>query len=121
SALTSRLQSEPRGGAPELRVANRLWPGKGLELLADFSKLMADKYGAPIESVDFGDLEGSRKKINAWAAEQTRQKIQELIPKNQLHPDSLLVLTNAIYFKGRWQVPFKSEFTRPQPFYVDGG
>ena len=35
-----------------------------------------------------------------------------------LSGDSRLVLTNAIYFKGKWASPFKKELTRDQPFFL---
>jgi len=37
----------------------------------------------------------------------TQGKIKDLIPQGLLNEMTRLVLTNAVYFKGKWQQPFK--------------
>ena len=51
-------------------------------------------------------------------AAQTKDKIQELIERGLLTPDTRLVLTNAIYFKARWQEEFHKANTADKPFSV---
>lgn len=49
--------------------------------------------------------------INNWVEEKTENKIKELIPQGILNGKTKLVITNAIYFKGLWQVAFRPEQT----------
>jgi serpin B len=58
-------------------------------------------------------------RINAWAAEQTRGFIPQVIEAPQ--PDAGLVGINALYFKGQWASPFEPQATRPRPFHAVGG
>ena len=56
--------------------------------------------------------------INAWVEKETHDKIKNLIPKGALTPLTKLVLTNAIYFKGTWEVPFEKSQTKAGPFHA---
>jgi serpin B len=62
--------------------------------------------------------EAARAEINAWIEKQTAEKNKELIPAGAIDNSTSLVLTNAIYFKGDWVVPFKKELTRDEDFTV---
>ena len=52
------------------------------------------------------------KTINAWVSDKTREKIKELIQRDFISDDTRLILTNAIYFKGRWENGIRE---RPTP------
>lgn len=105
----------------ELAVANRLWGQKGYAFLDAFLGTTRDCYGAALEPLDFGtDAEGARKTINAWVEKQTRDKISGLLQPGSLGPDTKLVLTNAIYFKGKWDSPFDAGRTGDAPFQTSG-
>jgi serpin B len=102
-----------------LSVANRLWGQRGFQFLTEFIKTMMQNYGAGLETLDFaGASEAARQTINRWVEEQTEDRIKDLIPAGVLTPDVVLVLTNAIYFYGKWAAQFPSERTSPEPFYV---
>jgi len=118
-ALQNDLNTAGAGGAFELAVANRLWGQKGYEFLSDFLALVEKNYGAGLEQVDFAaDTEGSRKTINAWVERQTRDKIKDLIKPGVLDAMTRLVLTNAIYFKGKWANEFDKKLTRDEDFFL---
>jgi serine protease inhibitor len=103
-----------------LSVADALWGQAGLPLLPQFLNTMQTNYGGGLKQVDFkGDLEGSRKTINDWVAQNTNNKIQDLL--SQLDPATRLVLTNAIYFKGNWASPFNSYDTQDANFTLASG
>jgi serpin B len=102
-----------------LRVANRLWGQAGFGFRPEFLELLARDFEAGLQEVDFvGDSEGARKTINAWVAERTEDKIQDLLAAGSLGADVRLVLTNAIYFLGQWQNPFQGADTRDRPFFL---
>lgn len=106
----------------ELNVANRLWGAKELPFVEDFLKLTSAHYNACLETLDFsGDVEKARLTINAWVEKETRNRIKELLKPDSLDPATRLVLTNAVYFKGKWQNPFQGEGTRDRPFLLASG
>ena len=100
-------------GAPAgvaLAVANRVWIDDGFVLLPDYAKTV----GAAA-TVDFAKPE-TRATINAWVSENTRAKIPELLPAGAVDARTKLVVTNAIWFKGRWGLPFATTLTKDEPF-----
>jgi serpin B len=108
--------------AYQLSTANALWGQKGYPFRDDFLKLTKDHYGAGFHEVDFaGDLEGSRKAINAWVERETQIKIKELLQQKVLPLNTRLVLTNAIYFKAGWFNKFNKDNTKEEPFFLANG
>jgi serpin B len=105
-----------------LRVADRLWGQKGLALEPVFLGLLRDRYKAPLEVVDFANqTEEARVSINRWAAAQTHDRIRDVLQPGDLSSDSRLVITNAVYFKGEWEVRFRKEETADQLFATPDG
>ncbi len=105
----------------QLDTANALWGQQGLGYRPDFLKLTETYYRAGLHPVDFaGNPEGARKAINAWVEERTREKIKDLIGPGAITPATDLVLTNAIYFKGAWSVPFAKSATKDEDFTTTG-
>ncbi|HXN94832.1 MAG TPA: serpin family protein, partial [Candidatus Acidoferrales bacterium] len=100
-----------------LKEADALWVQTGYSLLPEFLKLNKDNYEAGLNQVDFGGAtEASRQTINLWVEQRTENKIRELLRSGSLASDTRLVLTNAIYFKGDWEVRFKQEDTKYEDF-----
>jgi serpin B len=115
ASLAASLKKEP---AFELVVANALWGQQGYPYKADFLDLLKAGYGSELRTVDFGKAESARAAINQWTAAQTKDKVQELIAPGLLTPTTRLVLTNAIYFKAKWQFEFEKKDTADEPFSV---
>jgi serpin B len=113
------------GGAGEpitIAIANRLFAQSGYEFRQDFRELAQKFYGAPFEQLDFEkNPERERKHINKWVADQTRERIRDLIPPDGVNEATRLVLANAIYLKAPWAEPFSDVATKPAPFHVSGG
>lgn len=102
-----------------LAIANRLWGQQGTAFLEAFLTVTRRDYGAEMGLADFAtNAEGARQEINGWVAQQTEQKIGNLIPAGVLGPDTRLVLANAIYFRGNWAHQFEKSATRDRPFHV---
>jgi serpin B len=118
AALQTSLEQVPRLGNVQLLVANSLWPAKGLPVRKEFLSQIERAYSTRLTPLDFGETEAARQTINRWVAEQTRGKIREFFQSGLLDPLSLLVLANAIYFKGDWAEQFNSERTQLQPFHL---
>ena len=104
-ALLSDLNG-PHDGY-QLRVADALWAQQGGTFLDDFLEVMKNDYGAGFNQVDFKDAtEAARLTINQWVEQNTDDKIKDILQSGVLTPQTRLVLTNAIYFKGTWQTEF---------------
>ena len=112
-----------RKGRPyQLAVANALWGERTFPFRQAFVRDLGRHYGAGLFGVDFiGAPEVSRKRINLWVADQTNRRIKDLLPQGVIKPDTRLVLTNAIYFKGDWARQFDEKHTRSQPFTLADG
>jgi serpin B len=103
----------------QLAVANSLWPQKDYKFLPDYLELCKKYYGTSIHPVDYvGDTEGARREINTWVEKKTNDKITDLLKPGSLDPSNVLVLVNAIYFKGKWAKRFEVSQTEEQPFYL---
>jgi serpin B len=106
-----------RRGAPyTLTVSNALWGQEGDHFLPEFLK-QAGKFGADLRRVDFRSAH-AREIINSWVEEETKGKIKNLLQPPLPGPDTSLVLTNAIYFKGDWSRPFFEAATKDEPFWI---
>jgi serpin B len=115
----AHLNAIDQGQEYELRVANRLWAQRGYAFLPEFLKITRERYRAELGQVNFeSQTEQARQTINRWVEQQTAQKIENLLPRGAIEARTKLVLTNAIYFKGDWETPFKKSATRDEDFQV---
>ncbi|HSL12271.1 MAG TPA: serpin family protein, partial [Actinomycetota bacterium] len=111
------VQELARPMSPTLRVANRMYPAVGLDLEAAFVETLAERYGAPTERLDFVDeSEEARRRINAWVAERTEDRIPELLGGGAVTPETRLVLVNALYLEAKWARGFGEYPTEDAPF-----
>ncbi len=104
-------------GAYELRTANALWVEKTYPFLPEYTRVASQYYGASATNLDFiHGIESSRVTINTWVELQTNDKIKDLIPQGAIDSMTRLVITNAVYFKGRWAEQFNETFTKEEDF-----
>jgi serpin B len=102
-------------------VAGRLFAQTGFDFRDQFLTLAKEQYNAPLDSVDYvKGAPAATDRINAWVAQQTRDRIRDLVPAGALTPDTRLVLVNAIYLKAPWSSPFSHEKTQARPFRARG-
>jgi serpin B len=118
--LASRSGSFPFGDSTvEITVstANSLWGQRGLAFEPTFLQTLASSYGAGVRTVDYRQApEPARAAINAWVAQQTKDKITDLLAAGTIDSSTRLTLVNAIYLKAPWQFPFAKELTAPGSF-----
>jgi serpin B len=122
AALIQQLNGAGGTRGYQLAVANALWGAKGCSFLPEFLDFTRKYYGAGLTELDFeNETEKSRQIINHWVEKETRDKIKELLPKGIILPDTRLVLTNAIYFKGDWAEKFDRKATVDELFQLADG
>ena len=126
SAKTAELVRESKkfGGPSEpitLNIANRLFAQKGYHFREAFLSLIKQNFGGAFEPLDFvADPAGATQRINKWVADQTRDRIRDLIPEGALDKTTRLVLANALYLKAPWASEFSQNSTQSEPFHVRG-
>lgn len=100
-----------------LKIANKYLADHRVEVQPTFDKLLKEKYESEVETVDFvkdgPKVEGE---VNSWVAKKTGDMIKQLLSPGTLTPDTILVLLNAVYFKGTWvnefdPIPTELDFT----------
>ncbi|XP_068251883.1 ovalbumin-related protein X-like [Nyctibius grandis] len=102
-----------------LYIANRLYAEKTSSILPIYLKCVKKLYRAGLEMVNFKTApDQARQLINSWVENQTNGQIQGLLERGSVDLDTMLVLVNAIYFKGIWKTAFKEDDTRELPFSV---
>ena len=101
-ALLSQL-TKPEDGV-ELSVANALWAAKGVQFPPDFRQRVHTFYGGEATTLDLRGPSAAPT-INAWVKAHTGGKIDNLVGPADLR-QAVAVLTNAVFFHGRWSVPF---------------
>lgn len=120
AALIRLLNGKGEQRGYELAMANAMWGQKSFPFSPQYQALLSKDFEAALKTLDFRQPEPARQEINRWVLDQTRGKIEDLIPQGGVTPATRLVLTNAVYFKAQWQHQFRAEATRPGPFKVGG-
>lgn len=116
--LRGELTADPETEGYELHIANRLWGQEGYPFLESYINFIGAHYEAPLSLADFErNAEAERVRINDWAEEETRGRIEDLIPPGGVDAATTLVLTNAVYFKGMWLQKFDRENTEDATFH----
>jgi serpin B len=109
-------------GAIELAAVDQLFGDHSITWRPDFLDALARMYGAAMRTVDFAlDPDAARTLINAWTAQQTHDRIPELLPPGVVDPSTRLVLVNALYLKAPWDMPFARTSTMRAAFHRADG
>jgi serpin B len=105
-----------------LQAANAIWVQDGMPLKPDYAADVQAYMGAGLRRTDFrADPEKSVAEINAWVASATRDRITDLLHKDDVTDKTRATLGNAIYWKGRWDTIFDAAKTRAEPFTLLDG
>jgi serpin B len=117
--LQKNLIQDKKSRGYQLLLANALWAQKGEPFLKEFLDLTRNFYDAGFSRLDFiRETEKSRQIINSWVEEKTKNKIKDIIPPKGVDDGTVLVLTNAIYFKGDWKIKFEKSDTKREDFAI---
>lgn len=118
--LIAAWKEQEKSGKVQLNLANAMWGQAGYPFQPAFNQTLQASFGTAIHPADFRQPEQARKAINDWVAQQTQQKIKDLMPPGSITPATLLVLANAIYFKAHWDREFSTQVTTEADFHVTG-
>lgn len=102
-----------------LCVADSLWvDSRRAKLRPEYVKRMHSAYDAELVNLDFSSP-GATRRVNDWASKETHGKIPKVIER--IDPAELLLLMNAVYFKGEWTHKFDKAKTQPKDFTRGNG
>ena len=123
-ALASRGKDKQGadGGPMRLHVVNAAWGERTYSFKQAYLDTLAMNYGAGLNLLDFiTAFDTARVTINDWVAQQTENRIKDLLPDGSLDSSTRLVLTNAVYFNAAWMQPFDPENTHDGTFNLLDG
>lgn len=96
-------------------MANRAYP-----LKEAFVQSLSTNYFAQATNEDFLKGVEVMNKLNSWVSEKTFGKIDEILSEPPT-PQTILMLINTVYFKGKWVEPFNKGTTFDETFNNSDG
>lgn len=107
-----------------LKTADAFLATDRYPLNADFRETLRTYYYAPAVSMSFDDRQNVLEQVNEWARRNTEGLIYPML--EEINPNAVAFLMNALYFKARWQggdlSPMFSEWaTYDDTFHCAGG
>ncbi|GEO06085.1 serpin [Adhaeribacter aerolatus] len=99
-------------------TANSIWYAQQYELQAPFVQQNQTYFNATVQKLNFSSPT-AKNTINDWVKEKTQGKIPDIV--QEIRPDHVLFLVNALYFKGTWTYPFDKKLTQKAPFRQEDG
>ncbi|XP_060838145.1 uncharacterized protein LOC132920091 [Rhopalosiphum padi] len=103
----------------ELDIGTKLFMDSSVRPKNDFLEIISRWYNSSHEIVDFSKPVNAINSINQWVENLTHGRIQQLISETETKENTVLLLLNAIYFKGYWTIPFNKDLTRRGTFYLN--
>lgn len=101
-----------------LDLANSSWYRNDLTVKPSFDSIITASFDGTVQGLDFGNS-SSVNTVNDWVASKTGNHINKLI--DHLDDSDLMILINAIYFKGTWMYKFDKSKTHTADFHLENG
>ena len=103
----------------KLSIANAIVVDDGWPLLESYKTDVASYYNAEVSNLDFSDTQGSARAINKWCSDHTNGMIPKIL--DEVDPNMLAYLLNAMYFKSNWSNKFDKNATSKEDFTTETG
>uniref|UniRef100_U5EW77 Putative salivary serpin n=1 Tax=Corethrella appendiculata TaxID=1370023 RepID=U5EW77_9DIPT len=96
----------------EIKVGTKVFSRPNFVVNPNYLSLVKELYDSGVGRLDINE-------INSWVSQVTNGHIPELFePNTSLLDDAVLVLVNAIFFKGKWLHQFEEFLTQRSTFYT---
>ncbi len=100
-----------------MHLANAIFYRQGFSIFPDFLTVNQSYFNAEVSGLDFDDPQ-SVNTINGWVSDQTQGTIPTVL--DEIKPETVMFLINAIYFKAQWLYKFDKAKTEDALFYTSG-
>ncbi len=98
-------------GSTKLSIANSVWVDKKYKIRGEFSDFLNKYYAADTFNTVLANSVGD---VNAWINDKTNGMIPDML--DEITPDVVMLLINAIYMDAKWADPFDKYSTHPEYF-----
>lgn len=112
--LITKLSSNVDGSI--MNIANSIWINENFPVKENFIQTNQTYFDAEIQNLDFFDS-NSVNIINNWVSDKTHEKIPTII--NEISPDAVMFLINALYFNANWKYEFDPQDTQNAIFSTE--
>jgi len=104
----------------DLKIANSIWMREqfGPLVKSSFIERIKAFYKGEVFTRDFENPQ-TLDEINGWVGKKTNGKINKII--QEIEPQVVMFLINAIYFKGEWTTKFDEAKTMKDDFFLSNG
>ncbi|RZC35848.1 serpin B6, partial [Asbolus verrucosus] len=100
-----------------LNLGTRIFLDARVTPQQNFAAKAAHNYKTDIQATNFSEPDEASQTINSWIDKLTHGKVSHLISPGDLE-DAIMIIANAIYFKGTWRHQFLKNETALGGFYV---
>ena len=101
-----------------MNIANSIWYNKDYTFQTDFIETNKKYFNAVVNAMNFQDP-ATVNVINNWVKTSTKDKIEKIV--DQISPETIMYLINAVYFKGTWKYQFDANKTKDDIFTTESG
>lgn len=103
----------------KLNIANAIFVDNGWPINDSYKKTVGKYFEAEVSNLNFSNNTASLKAINGWASKQTEGMIPKVL--DEVDPNILAYLLNAVYFKSQWANKFPKDATANETFTDESG
>ncbi|XP_047079802.1 putative serpin-Z8 [Lolium rigidum] len=122
TTVADALKDRSGSGGPTVAFGYGVWNDTTRPLKPAYRQAVVGTYRAEARALDFhGNAEDAAGQINAWVADVTTNLITDVVSARSFTTETDVVLANAIYFKGKWDMPFYERNTKDRPFHLLDG
>ncbi|KAM3956468.1 serine protease inhibitor 12 [Aphomia sociella] len=104
-----------------LSIANNMFVSADFDINSEFKKVAVRDFGSEVTPAKFNNPNRAADMINSWVASKTNNKITNLVPPEAVGQNTQMILVNAVYFKGVWQIRFNPNSTYTNVFNLSNG
>lgn len=119
SEFSQSVFAPPANSSMELINANSIWVQEQSPIKEEYIGRIKETFNTELFKVNFKDPERVASEANKWAGRNTKDKIREVISKDVIEDNTIMLLMNAIYFKDKWKNEFNKSATRDDNFFLN--